>query len=69
MSDSVKSHLQKCDKLPEAVYSWAKDWTKDSEPFVGDAADTADSGMSFTHAWVWHEFTCVPVQLRYSKST
>ena len=44
MSDSMKSHLQKCDSLPEAVYSWAKDWTKDSELFVGEAADAADSG-------------------------
>ena len=40
VSDSMKSHLQKCDNVSEAVHSWAKDWTKDSEPFVSDAADS-----------------------------
>ena len=40
VSDSMKSHLQKCDYVSEAVHSWAKDWTKDSEPFVSDAADS-----------------------------
>ena len=27
VSDSMKSHLQKCDNVSEAVHSWAKDWT------------------------------------------
>ncbi len=40
VSNSMKSHLQKCDNVSEAVHSWAKDWTKDSEPFVSDAADS-----------------------------
>ncbi len=44
VSDSMKGHLKTCTNVPEAVHAWARDWTKDSEPFVSDAADAADSG-------------------------
>ena len=40
MSDSMKSHLQKCPYVPDAVHVWARNWTKDSDPYVSDAADS-----------------------------
>ena len=46
VSDSMKSHLQKCTNVPEAVHAWARDWTKASEPFVSSIADAADSGAA-----------------------
>lgn len=47
VSDSMKSHLQKCPHVSEAVHAWAKDWTKDSEPFVSE--DAEDSGAMTPH--------------------
>ena len=38
-------HVRLYERSSEDVYhAWARDWTKDSEPFVSDAADAADSG-------------------------
>ena len=38
---SMKAHLTSCKHQPKAVKLWAKDWTKDSEPFVA-ASDDCD---------------------------
>ena len=46
VSHSMKSHLQKCTNVTEAVHAWARDWTKASEPFVSNIADAADSGAA-----------------------
>lgn len=40
VSDAMKSHLQKCDHVSDDVKAWARDWTKDSAPYVSDAADS-----------------------------
>lgn len=46
VSESMKGHLQKCTNVPEAVHEWAREWKKDSEPYVRDIADAADSGVA-----------------------
>lgn len=45
VSDSMKAHLQKCSNVPDAVHEWARNWSKDSEPYVADV-DAADSGAA-----------------------
>ena len=46
VSESMKGHLTKCSHQSEAVHAWAKDWTKDSEPFTSNAAESCAVTLS-----------------------
>ncbi len=42
-SESMKGHLQKCENVSDKIRAWAKDWSKDSEPFADDTADSPEA--------------------------
>lgn len=41
-ADSMRAHLLKCDRVSDKLKSWAKVWTKDSEPFTDDTVDSPE---------------------------
>ncbi|DBA90872.1 TPA: hypothetical protein ACH3X2_004242 [Trebouxia sp. C0005] len=42
-SDSMKAHLHRCCNVSDKVRAWAKDWSKASEPFADDTAESPEA--------------------------
>ncbi len=42
-SESTQGHLQKCENVSDKIRAWANDWSKDSEPFADDTADSPEA--------------------------
>ncbi|DBA67243.1 TPA: hypothetical protein ACH3X2_001553 [Trebouxia sp. C0005] len=39
----MKAHLQYCDNVSDKVRAWDKDWSKASEPFADNTADSPEA--------------------------